>query len=148
MTMRAFHALRSAAAALILILGIGSEHALAFHATKPIPRVTVSGKVVLGNAKRFHTVATVDRRAIFEATSAIRAMRADRVNRDAARYHFLIYEANRAFNRAVELAAEQAGVDLVVESGGVEAAGIAVVDLTKLTLESLAKVSTTKATKK
>ena len=103
------------------------------HATKPMPRVTITGKVLVGDAKSFRAVGTVDRRVIFEAIPAIKTLRAERVPRDSARYHFLVYEANRCFQRAVQRASTQTKVDLVVDAGGVSAAGIDVRDLTELT---------------
>jgi hypothetical protein len=103
------------------------------HATKPLPRVTVTGKVLVGDAKSFRSVGVVDRRKVFEEIPAIKTLRAERVSKDSARYHFLLYEANRRFQRALDKAATKAAVDLVVESGGVSAAGIEVVDLTAAT---------------
>jgi hypothetical protein len=112
--------------------------AISAHATKPLPRVTISGKVLLGDTKAFRTIATVDRRRVFEAIPAIRALKVEKVARDSARYHFLIYEANREFQRVIGLAALQRSIDLVVEVGGVMAAGIDIVDLTSSSLAVLA----------
>jgi hypothetical protein len=103
------------------------------HATKPMPRVTITGKVLVGDAKAFKAVGIVDRRVVFDAIPAIRTLRAERVARDTARYHFLVYEANRAFQRAVQRAAAESKIDLIVDAGGVSAAGIEVRDLTELT---------------
>ncbi|MSR46074.1 MAG: hypothetical protein EXS13_03245 [Planctomycetes bacterium] len=102
----------------------------AAHATKPLPRVTISGRVLFGQAKSFRAVGTVDRRAVFDAIPAIKTLRAERVGPNSARYHFLIYEANREFQRAIATVALLRSVDLVVEVGGVAAAGIDVHDLT------------------
>lgn len=115
----------------------GSVGLASAHATKPMPRVTVTGKVLVGDAKHFKAVGTVDRRAVFDAIPAIKTLRAERVARDSARYHFLVYEANRCFQRAVQRASFESKVDLIVESGGVSAAGIEVKDLTELTLLQL-----------
>lgn len=103
------------------------------HATKPLPRVTVTGRVLLGDDRSFRTVGVVDRRAIFDALPSIRMLKVERVPRDSARYHFLVYEANRRFQRAIERASVASQVDLIVEAGGVSAAGIEVRDLTDLT---------------
>ncbi len=59
--------------------------------------------------------------------------------RDSARYHFLVYEANRRFLRAIERASVASQVDLIVEAGGVSAAGIEVRDLTELTRSFLGR---------
>lgn len=100
------------------------------HATKPLPRVSITGRILLGDAKSFHAVATVDRTKVFAAIPAIKTLLAEKVPHNTARYHFLIYEANREFQRAIATAARSLGTDLVVEQGGVSAAGIDVVDLT------------------
>lgn len=105
------------------------------HATKPLPRVTIRGKVLLGDAKSFHAVGEVDRRAVFESLPSIKTLKAEKVARNTARYHFLIYEANREFHKAVTTAAHKLEVDLVVDAGGVEAAGIEVADLTASAIE-------------
>jgi hypothetical protein len=127
--------------ALTLTLGIASAATgVAFgHATKPMPRVTITGKVLVGDAKSFRAVGTVDRRAVFDAIPAIRTLRAERVPRDCARYHFLVYEANRCFQRAVQRASVASSVDLIVDAGGVSAAGIDVRDLTELTRSLLGR---------
>lgn len=100
------------------------------HATKPLPKVAIRGKVLVGDAKSFHSIAIVSRREVFDVIPAIRTLRAEKTGKDSARYHFLVYEANREFQRALLAAAARRGVDLVVEEGGVEAAGIEVADLT------------------
>lgn len=123
-----------ALAALLALTPLGSVSA---HATKPLPRVTISGKVLLGDTKAFRTVATVDRRKVFDAIPAVRTLRTEKVVRDSARYHFLIYEANREFQRVVGLAALRQSIDLVVEVGGVLAAGIDIIDLTPATMAVL-----------
>jgi len=110
------------------------------HATKPMPRVTVTGKVLLGDAKSFRAVGVVDRRQVFDAIPAMRALRAERISPDSARYHFLVYEANRSFRRALQLASSSSKIDLIVEAGGVSAAGIDVMDLTELTRSMLGRV--------
>lgn len=112
---------------------VGRPESAAAHATKPLPRVTVAGKVLVGDPKSFRTVGVVDRRKVFDEIPAMKTIRSERVPRDSARYHFLLYEANRRFQRALEIAATKSAIDLVVESGGVSAAGIDVVDLTAAT---------------
>lgn len=121
------------AAALFLALGLFTAPALGRHATKPLPHVTVTGRILLGDAKSFVRVGTVDRRALFPLVPAFRELRRKNVPRDSAEYHFLLYEANRQFQQALVRAASAASVDLVVEVGGVRAAGIDVVDLTDKT---------------
>ena len=110
---------------------------LAGHATKPMPRVSITGKVLLGDPKAFRSVATIDRRLLMDQIPAYRALRAESVARHSARYHFLIYEANRELQRVVGVAARRLGVDLVVEAGGVAVAGIDLVDLTGPALQVL-----------
>jgi hypothetical protein len=114
----------------LLLVGLVATPTLWGHATKPMPRVSVTGKVLLGDPKSFRAVATIDRRLLMEAIPAYRALRTEAVARHSARYHFLIYEANRELQRVVAVAAGREGVDLVVETGGVAVAGIDLVDLT------------------
>lgn len=128
-----------------LVAALSCSEAVAFHATKPIPRVTVTGRVLLGSAKYFHSVGTLDRRRVFHAAPAAQTIRRERVPRDSARYHFLVVEANRAVGRALEEVALRAGVDFVVEQGGVEVAGVDVIDLTDLTLAYLVASQRAKA---
>ena len=100
------------------------------HATKPMPHVTVTGRVLVGNVKSFARVGTVDRAELFKQVPSFRVLQRSGVARDSAEYHFLLYRANREFQQALVRAATAAAVDLVVESGGVRAAGIEVIDLT------------------
>ena len=119
--------------ALILSFGTLATPAFSFHATKPLPHVTITGRVLVGDAKSFARVGIVDRRELFALVPAFRELRRSNVSRDSAQYHFLLYEANRQFQQALVRAASALSVDLVVESGGVRAAGIDVVDLTSRT---------------
>jgi hypothetical protein len=121
------------AAALVLLLGLFGSPALARHATKPLPHVTVTGRVLVGDPKSFVRVGTVDRAALFPLVPAFKELRRTRVPKDSAQYHFLLYEANRQFQQALVRAAKVDSVDLVVEAGGVRAAGIDVADLTART---------------
>ena len=122
--------------ALLPSLGNGLASA---HATKPLPRVTITGKVLLGDVKSFRAVGVVDRKVVFDSIPAIKTLRSERVPRDSARYHFLVYEANRSFQRAVQRASITSKVDLIVEAGGVSAAGIEVRELTELTKSYVGK---------
>jgi hypothetical protein len=128
------------ALALILCFGAFATPALARHATKPLPHVTITGRVLVGDAKSFARVGTVDRRELFALVPAFRELRRSNVSRDSAQYHFLLYEANRQFQQALVRAASALSVDLVVEAGGVRAAGIDVVDLTARTRVELGVV--------
>jgi len=121
----------------LLLAGVAFCPASFAHATKPMPRVSVTGKVLLGDPKAFRAIGTIDRRALMDRIPAYRALRSESVARHSARYHFLIYEANRELQRVVASAARLHGVDLVVETGGVAVAGIELVDLTASALEVL-----------
>jgi hypothetical protein len=121
------------AVAIALVLGLLAAPAFARHATKPLPHVTITGRVLVGDAKSFVRVGTVDRRELFPLVPAFRELRRSNVSHDSAQYHFLLYEANRQFQQALVRAAKALAVDLVVEAGGVRAAGIDVVDLTART---------------
>jgi len=118
------------AAAMFVASFIAVGRSYGRHATKPMPHVTITGRVLVGNAKSFIRVGTVDRAELFKLVPAYRELVRSGVARDSAPYHFLLYQANRQFQQALARAATASGVDLVVESGGVRAAGIEVVDLT------------------
>ena len=125
------------AAAVVVALVVSSSPSFGKHATKPMPHVTVSGRVLIGNAKSFLRVGTVDRAELFKLVPAYRDLLRSGLSRDSADYHFHLYQANRQFQQALARAATATRVDLVIESGGVRAAGIEVVDLTPRTRAEL-----------
>jgi hypothetical protein len=129
------------AVAIVVALGLFAGPAFGRHATKPLPHVTITGRVLLGDAKSFVRVGIVDRRELFPLVPAFRELRRSNVSHDSAQYHFLLYEANRQFQQALVRAAKALAVDLVVEAGGVRAAGIDVVDLTARTRVELGAAS-------
>lgn len=92
------------------------------------PRIT--GRVVYGDAKGGGVIATVDVKKVFGHIPAYRKISQENLKKTKARYHFLISQANEAFQQAVELEASTKSVDVVVEKGGVENADQTVVDLT------------------
>src|SRR5882724_3651521 len=93
------------ALALCLCFGALATPAFARHATKPLPHVTITGRVLVGDAKSFVRVGTVDRRELFALVPAFRELRRSNVPHDSAQYHFLLYEANRQFQQALVRAA-------------------------------------------
>jgi len=129
------------AVAILVALGLLAGPAFGRHATKPLPHVTITGRVLVGDAKSFLRVGIVDRRELFPSVPAFRELRRSSVSHDSAQYHFLLYEANRQFQQALVRAAKALAVDLVVEAGGVRAAGIDVVDLTARTRVELGAAS-------
>jgi len=102
------------------------------HAIKPAPRVTVSamGKVLRGDPRAFTGIATLDRKRVFEAIPAYQQLREERLHRTDPRYHFLLAEANKVFNRTLDRACKHYQVDLIVEDGHVSASGLRVYELT------------------
>ena len=111
------------------------------HAIKPAPRVTVlaEGKVLHGDPRAFTGLATVDRKAVFESIPAYQQIKREGLNRRDPRYHFLLNEANRAFNRTLERASKYFRVDLIVQEGNVRAVGIEIVDLTPAMRKAVSK---------
>ena len=54
----------------------------------------------------------------------------ERLNRTDPRYHFLLAEANKVFNRTLDRACQHYQVDLIIEDGHVSATGLRVYNLT------------------
>ncbi len=127
----------SIAAAVVAAFACAGSPSFGKHATKPMPHVTITGRVLVGNAKSFLRVGTVDRAELFRLVPAYRELQRAGISRDSANYHFHLYQANQQFQQALARAAAATGVDLVIESGGVRAAGIEVVDLTPRTRAEL-----------
>ena len=127
----------SIAMAVVAAFALSVAPSFGKHATKPMPHVTVTGRVLVGNAKSFVRVGTVDRAGLFKLVPAYRELQRAGISRDSADYHFHLYQANRQFQQALTRAAAATGIDLVIESGGVRAAGIEVVDLTPRTRAEL-----------
>jgi hypothetical protein len=127
----------SIAVAVVAAFAFAGAPCFGKHATKPMPHVTVTGRVLIGSAKSFVRVGTVDRAELFKLVPAYRDLQRSGISRDSADYHFHLYQANRQFQQALTRAAAATGVDLVIESGGVRAAGIEVVDLTPRTRAEL-----------
>ena len=104
------------------------------HAIKPAPlvRIKAPSSVLRGNPNSFRRIATVDRREVFSAIPAYRTLRREKLTKRDARYHFLLRQANEAFDTAVRRLCKAHGVDLVVAQGDVAATGLDVLDLTEL----------------
>jgi hypothetical protein len=95
----------------------------------------VDGAVLLGEPEAFHSLGTVDRRAVFVRIPAYRSIVNEKLDRRSPRFHFLLREANLVFRRALEKVARENACDLVVDEGGVSAVGIVISDLTRKVLE-------------
>ena len=96
----------------------------------------VVGRVVYGEAKG-KVIATVDVKKVFQHIPSYRKIQQENLKKTKARYHFLISQANQAFQQAVEIEALTQSIDVVVEAGGVENAGADVVDLTDTVIKRI-----------
>ena len=82
---------------------------------------TITGDVYLGDKNSFDNPCVIIRKQIFEKIPAIQTIKREKLDKNSARYAFLIKQANKDFREAVEKAASAKGYDLVVERGGIRA---------------------------
>jgi hypothetical protein len=99
--------------------------------------VVVSGKVYLGEKASFTRAVTIDQKKVFEAIPAYQSIKKENVEKDTARYHFLIQEANRVFKEALKKLAKEKGFDLVVEKDGIKIPGESVSDMTQSVIDAI-----------
>ena len=81
----------------------------------------VSGEIYFGKRNSFNTPCVLDRHKVFAKIPAYKKIKREGLEKNSARYYFLLEEANRAFRAAVKKAAEEKGYDLAVEKGGIKA---------------------------
>jgi len=99
--------------------------------------VVVSGKVYLGEKTSFSRAVTIDQKKIFESIPAYQSIKKEGVEKDTARYHFLIQEANRVFKEALKKLAKEQGFDLVVEKDGIKIPNETVSDVTQAVIDAI-----------
>jgi hypothetical protein len=81
----------------------------------------VSGEIYQGKRNSFNTPCVLDRDKVFAKIPAYKKIKREGLDKNSARYYFLLEEANRVFRAAVKKVAEEKGYDLVVEKGGIKA---------------------------
>ena len=102
------------------------------HAIKPAPLVRIKAprSVLRGDPHSFRRIATLDRRAVFAEIPAYQTLTREKLTKRDPRYHFLLRQANEAFDHAIRSLCRTHGIDLVVARGDVEVRGLDVLDLT------------------
>ncbi len=101
---------------------------------------TVTGDVYYGDKNTFKKPCVLQRSKIFAKIPAYQAIKREKLKKDSARYAFLLKEANRVFRETIEKVAEEKGVDLVVEKGGIKASkGVRIPVITKAVIKALPK---------
>lgn len=99
--------------------------------------VTVTGKVYLGEKSMFAKAVVIDQKKVFESIPAYQAIKKENVEKDTARYHFLIQEANRVFKETLKKLAKEKGFDLVVEKDGIKIPNETAADVTQEVIDSI-----------
>jgi hypothetical protein len=91
----------------------------------------VTGDVYHGDKHKFSKPCVLSRKKIFDKIPAYQTIKRERLNKNSARYYFLIEKANKVFRSKIEEALGDLNHDLVVEKGGIKAKGVKVPDITK-----------------
>lgn len=98
----------------------------------------VDGDVYLGDKTKFKNPCILTRKKVFAQIPAIQQIKREGLDKNSARYSFLIEQANKVFRKAVAEAAAEKGYDLVGERGAVKASnGSRIPDITKTVIEKL-----------
>lgn len=99
--------------------------------------VEVTGKVYFGEKTQFTKAVTIEQKKVFDAIPAYQAIKKENVEKDTARYHFLIQEANRVFKETLKKVAKEKGFDLVVEKDGVKIPNQVISDVTQDVIDAI-----------
>jgi hypothetical protein len=101
---------------------------------------TITGDVYLGDKNSFEKPCVITRKQVFSEIPEIQTIKREKLDKNSARYAFLIKQANGVFRKAVEDAAGGKGYDLVVERGGIKADdGSRISDITKAVIAAIPK---------
>jgi len=98
----------------------------------------VTGDVYFGDRYQFSKPCVLCRKKIFEKIPEYQTIVHEQLNKNSARYHLLIEQANRVFRSKIKEALEGLGYDLVVEKKGIKARGVKIPDISK---EVIAKIT-------
>ena len=90
----------------------------------------VTGDVYHGDKHKFSKPCVLSRKKIFDQIPAYQTIKRERLNKNSARYYFLIEKANKVFFSKIKEALEDLHYDLVVEKGGIKAKGVKIPDIT------------------
>ncbi len=99
---------------------------------------SITGNVYYGDIYSFRSPCTIRRLKVFDKIPAILTIKKENLNKDSARYHFLIQKANKIFREIVDKTAREKGYDLIVERGGIKAGGGArIPDITRAVIAAI-----------
>lgn len=100
----------------------------------------VTGDVYYGDKNTFKKPCVLERSKVFAKIPAYQAIKREKLKKNSARYSFLLKKANKVFRDTVAKVAEEKGVDLVVEKGGIKASkGVRIPVITKAVVKALPK---------
>lgn len=99
----------------------------------------ITGDVYSGNKDSFKNPCVLDRKKVFAKIPAIQTIKREKLEKNSARYTFLLQQANKVFRETVSDVASDKGYDLAVEQGGIKATekGVRIPDITKAVIKAL-----------
>ena len=97
----------------------------------------VTGDVYYGDKNKFNKPCVLSRKKIFEKIPAYQTIKRERLNKNSARYYYLIEKAYRVFFSKIKEALGDLHYDLVVEKGGIKAKGVRIPDITSEVIKKI-----------
>ncbi len=98
----------------------------------------ITGDVYYGDVNSFKNPAVLKRSKVFNQIPAVKTIKKEKLDKNSARYAFLIDKANRVFRETVEKVAKEKGFDLVVERGGIKASkNVRIPDITAFVIKAI-----------
>ena len=101
----------------------------------------ITGDIYSGNKDSYKKPCVLDRKKVFAQIPAIKTIKREKLEKNSARYTFLLQQANKVFRKTVSSVASDKGYDLAVERGGIKATkkGVRIPDITKAVIKALPK---------
>jgi len=101
----------------------------------------ITGDIYFGNKNSYKKPCVLDRKKVFAKIPAIKTIKREKLEKNSARYTFLLQQANKVFRKTVSDVATKKGYDLAVERGGIKATkkGVRIPDITKAVIKALPK---------
>jgi hypothetical protein len=98
----------------------------------------VTGDTYFGDKNHFKNPCVLDRDKVFKKIPEYQKILREKLDKNSARYYFLLEKANKVFREKVKEIAKKLGYDLVVEKGGIKAnKEIRITDITKKVIKAL-----------
>ncbi|MHC4942615.1 MAG: hypothetical protein ACYTG7_06285 [Planctomycetota bacterium] len=98
----------------------------------------VTGDTYFGDKNHFKNPCVLDRDKVFKKIPAYQKILREKLDKNSARYYFLLEQANKVFRDKVKEIAKKLGFDLVVEKGGIKAnKEIRITEITKKVIKVL-----------